>query len=181
MFRMPRRFLFLLALLCLLLSACDYLPSSSPPATFENDILSFEYPDNWSVNSGGAKGGLQFVIVNGPSSTEIIFQIYPRQGAPALKEFADWFSQEFKHLISLGEIEKITFSDTQKKIGGAEMRGIREEFMLTLFGFEVAHSREYFAHSSDDLLVFMVFQISDDGAVFWGDSLRQIRESLIFH
>lgn len=173
--------LLLTALLSLfLVQACDYLPSSSPPLTFDNDILRFDYPENWNVDSGGATGGLQYVSIGGPSSTEVIFQIYPKQGAPTLQEFADWFSREFMQLISFGEIRKISFSETTSKIGDLEMTGIREEFMLTVFGFEVPHSREYFAHSGDDLLIFLVFQISDDGASLWGENLAAIRESLVF-
>ncbi|UCH40448.1 MAG: hypothetical protein JSU67_01720, partial [Gammaproteobacteria bacterium] len=78
------------------IQGCDYLPSNSPPATFQNDIVQFEYPHNWEVSDGGAPGGLQYVIIDGPSSTEIILQIFPREGAPSLNEFAEWFSQEFQ-------------------------------------------------------------------------------------
>lgn len=180
--RNPNRLTILLtALLCLfLVQACEYLPGNSPPLTFDNDILRFDYPKNWKVDSGGATGGLQYVIIDGPSSTEAIFQIYPKQGAPTLQEFADWFSQEFQQLISFGEIRKISFSETTKTIGDLEMTGIREQFMLTVFGFEVPHSREYFAYSRGELLFFLVFQISDDGATLWGESLAGIRESLVF-
>lgn len=178
----PNRLTLLLAgcLCLLLLQACEYLPGNSPPLTFDNDILRFEYPKYWKVDSGGAPGGLQYVIVGGPSSTEAIFQIYPKQGAPTLQGFVDWYSQEFRQLISFGEIRKITFSETKKKVGSLELTGIREEFMLTVLGFEVPHNREYFAYSGNELLIFLVFQISVDGATLWGESLTSIRESLIF-
>jgi len=181
--QIPNRLKVLLAgLSCLcLIQACDYLPSNSPPLTFENDILRFDYPENWKVDSGGAPGGLQYVIVSGPSSTEVIFQIYPKQGAPRLQEFADWFSQEFRQLINFGEIEKINFSETKKKFGSLELSGIREDFMLSVFGFEIPHNREYFAYGGDELLVFCVFQISNDGAVLWSESLPRIQESLVFN
>ena len=106
----------LTVLTCLfLLQACEYLPSNSPPLRFENEILSFDYPKHWKVDSGGATGGLQFVIIGGPSSTEVIFQIYPQAGAPDLQEFADWFSEEFRQLISFGEIKKnLVFRNDQR-------------------------------------------------------------------
>ena len=174
------RLLFLL-LLSIANPGCDYLPGASPTATFANDIMRFDHPESWTVNAGGSPGGLQYVIVTGPSSTEIIFQVYPKQGAPGLQEYAEWFSQEFEQLISLGEIRDISFTQTTKKIGSEELSGIRETFMLSLLGFEFPHSREYFAHSGDDLLVFVVFQSSDAGTALWGDSIRQIQESLLFN
>lgn len=171
----------LLAALCMAaLQGCDYLPSNSPPATFENDIVQFEYPDNWEVSDGGAAGGLQYVIIDGPSSTEIILQIYPREGAPSLNEFAQWFSQEFRQAVAFGSIEKISFSEVTKNLGTLETTGIRENFSLTVIGIGVAHSREYFAIETDNLLIFLVFQIADDGARLWGEQFTQIQESLVF-
>jgi len=173
--------LFICLMLGLAIQACDYLPGTSPTVTFANEILRFDHPESWEVNAGGSPGGLQFVIVTGPSSTEIIFQIYPKQGAPSLQEYAEWFSQEFEQLVSLGEIGNISFTQTTKKIGTEKLTGIREDFMLTVFGFDFPHSREYFAHGDDELLIFVVFQSSDAGATLWGDSIRQIRESLLFN
>ena len=168
-------------MLGLAIQGCDYLPGSSPTVTFNNGILSFDHPQSWEIDAVGSPGGLQFVMVTGPSSTEIIFQIHPKQGAPSLQEYAEWFSQEFKQLISFGEIRDITFTQTTKKVGTEEVTGIREEFMLTLFGLELPHSREYFAHPGDELVIFAVFQTSDAGHTLWGDSIRQIRESLLFN
>lgn len=170
----------LLLLIALLLPGCDYLPGSASPAIFENTILRFEYPANWQVAAGGASGGMQYVVVTGPSSTEVIFQVYPRAGAPSLREYADWFSAEFSQQVSLGRIEQIVFTPVSRNIGGLELDGIREHFELRVLGLGFPHSREYFAHHGDELLVIMVFQISDHGAHLWAEHFTRLRQTLVF-
>ena len=104
-----------------------------------------------------------------------------RAGASSLREYADWFSAEFSQQVSFGQIDKIDFAPVSRKIGGSELDGIREQFSLRVFGFEFPHDREYFAHYGDELLIIMVFQISDHGAHLWAGHFTRLQQTLVFH
>lgn len=146
--------IFLLALL----SGCDNTPDIANPLSYSKDGITFSYPGNWRVSDSGGTESTRYVIAEGPGDILFIAQIYPRDEAVELDEFAEWFSEEAGNNMPIGKADSTSFSAINQHFGEKRLTGVREEVSMVLLGVKVPHVREYYAEPSSDQVVFMVGQ-----------------------
>ena len=162
------------------MSACDYMDADWEPVEYSNNIVQFSYHGSWKLSEGDIPGELKYVIIDGPSSTEVVFQIYPVRVNLDLEDYARWFSTEFKNNIRLGEIDNVSFTPIKEEIDGAEVDGVRETFTLKVFGLlDAPHQRDYFAVRGETSVVFLVFQVSDHDLGGWAEKIERLKQSIV--
>ncbi|MCP3872730.1 MAG: hypothetical protein GY699_06185, partial [Desulfobacteraceae bacterium] len=144
---------FLLAICALLLFgllACEKSADISSPIKYEKESVSFSYPQNWKVTEDVRQQDLRYIFVESPGDAIFIVQIYSKHDAVSFKEFVEWFSSQSKEETPIGKMEENTFSTVEKTTPGKGMKGIKENFSMTLFGQKIPHMREYYTMDSNN-------------------------------
>jgi hypothetical protein len=156
---------FLLAIYALLLFeplGCEKAADISSPIKYEKENVSFSYPQNWKVTEDVRQQDLHYIFVESPGDAIFIIQIYSKNGAVSFNEFVEWFSSQSKAEIPVGKMEESIFSTVEKGNIATGMKGIKENFSITLVGEKVPHTREYYTVDSDNEIAFLVTQTATE-------------------
>lgn len=145
-----------------LLGGCDNSADIARPSSYQKNGITFSYPGNWDITGEDANGAMRFVIVEGPGNGLFLTQVYPKEQAVSLEEFAKWFSAEAARSTPFGTIETISYTNIDKSFGTRTLSGIKEEFAVIVLGQRVPHMREYFSIESGERVAFMVGQSTRD-------------------
>lgn len=137
-----------------LLSAAEM----SSPATYDKDNLSFSYPNDWKVTEDAEEDNVRYLFVENSGDSILIAQIYAKDEAVSLKEYAEWFSSQTQQEVSMGSFSESSYSDIELTAVTPARKGLLEEFSVSLLGMEVPHIRKYFTLESADKVAFLVVQ-----------------------
>lgn len=154
----------LIAVIALLaaLTGCSKAPDVANPLRYAKDGISFAYPANWRISDSGNNESIRYVVAEGPGEVLFIAQVYPRDKALPLNEFAEWFSAEARSAMPFGEAKSTAFSDIEKDFGEKRLLGVREEVSIVLLGIGVPHLREYLAEASAEQVNYLISQSSSE-------------------
>jgi len=158
-----RAFLFALYALALFgLFGCERVADISSPIKYENEGISFSYPRNWKVTEDVRRQDFRYIFIESPGDAIFIVQIYSRNDAVSFNEFVRWFSSQSKKETPVGKMEDNTFSTVEKTTHGEGVKGVKENFSMTLLGTQVPHIREYYTIDSNDEVAFLVGQAATE-------------------
>lgn len=144
------------------LTGCGKAPDIANPLRYDKDGIGFAYPANWRISDSGSNDSIRYVVAEGPGEVLFIAQVYPRDKAVPLHEFAQWFSAEARGAMPFGEARSAAFADIEKDFGETRLSGIREELSIVLLGMQVPHLREYFVEESADQVTYLISQSSSE-------------------
>jgi hypothetical protein len=148
-------------LICFLFG-CEKAADISSPAIYKKRSIHFSYPKNWKITEDAEQKDTRYIFIESPGDAIFIIQIYPKQDAISLNEFAEWFSAQTEQENSIGNINKSSLSAVEKSLYSAKTKGIKEKFSIALLGMQVPHIREYYSIDSGNKIAFLVSQTATE-------------------
>jgi hypothetical protein len=159
---MRLRTLTLLTITIVTLAGCERAADISSPEIYERQQIRFSYPGNWDVTEDATEDIVRYLFVETPGDAIFIAQIYKKEDAVTLNEYAKWFSEQSKQETPFGDIGGNSFSQTNKKMLSGTHAGIKETFAIKLFGETVPHVREYYSVETDTKVAFLISQTATE-------------------
>jgi len=143
-----------------------------PSQTFDQDGLSFEYPEDWEIVEDDIQDSVRYVFVQGPKDAVAIIQQHPLADAPTLEEFSNSYSEETQIIPVLADGEAIEASPAvviqpefmiiSRDLEGQSYEWVVERVPGVIGGVQVSDYREYFRKDSEKFATFLINQVSND-------------------
>lgn len=133
---------------------------SSSGKLYSKGVLSFRYPESWSIAREGETESLQFIVASAPESDGFgmtIVQVYDKDKKADLVDYVEVFTDEDQ--IQTG------ISATSRKGKDGVLIGIRQNLRIAYDGSLQPYVREYYRIDGSEKVAYLVFQ-SDPEAFF---------------
>jgi hypothetical protein len=150
------------AILLLGLLGCEKAADISSPIKYEKENVSFSYPQNWKVTEDVGQQDVRYLFVESPGDAIFMALIYSKNDAVPLSEFVEWFSSQSREETPIGNVGKSSFSAVEKNKFSPRMKGIKENFAISLLGEQTPHIREYYAMDTKNKIAFLVAQAATE-------------------
>lgn len=156
------RTLTILIITLVTLTGCERAADISSPAFYEKQNIRFSHPGNWDVTEDVTQVDIRYLFVESPGDAIFIAQIYKKEDAVSLNEYAKWFSEQSKQETPFGDIGGNSFSQVSKQMLSGTHAGIKETFAIELLGETVPHVREYYSVETDTKVAFLISQTATE-------------------
>ena len=148
-------------LLSLLVLGCERAADINAQKHYDNAGIHFSYPGNWQVSDDVQGEHHRYIIVESPGSAIFVAHIYPIDEAVSLDDFAHWFSKAASKEIPMIDFVESKFSSVGKPASNADLVGKKEDFVVTLLGEKIPHTREYYAREQNGKMVYLISQAAN--------------------
>ena len=143
-----------------------------PSQLFDEDGLSFEYPEGWEITDEATQDDVRYIFVQGPKEAVSIIQQYPLENAPDLETFFTQYSEETQIVpVALeGEtteasptvVQQPEFMIINRDLDGKSYEWVVERVPGSIGGVATSDYREYFRKDSERFATFLINQVNND-------------------
>jgi len=143
-----------------------------PSQTFDQDGLSFEYPEDWEIIGDDVQDSVRYIFIQGPKDAVAIIQQHPLDEALTLEEFSTSYSEETQEIPVLAEGEFSEASPTvvaqpefiyiSRDLEGKSYEWVVERVPGNIGGVQTSDYREYFRKDSEKFATFLINQVNND-------------------
>ena len=140
--------------------SCEKKADISSPKFYEKNKVSFSYPKNWRITEDVEETEMRYIFIETPGDAIFIIQIYSKEEALSLSEYAEWSSEEARKQTPLGMRPKGKFSEIEKKFQSKKLKGIREYMNIIVLSESVPHITDYYKVEYGDKAVFLICQVA---------------------
>ena len=156
--RNPKLFLFLA--LFLVLSACERPADLENTDEYSRDGISFSLPGNWEVTEDVEDAGFRYLFVETPGGAIIVISAFPTEFSSSLLEHVEWTIQHAIDEMPIGKRSEGSVMEIQNTISDQAYSGYKNEFAISLAGFNVPHIAEFYRFTTNTKHAFIQFQVS---------------------
>lgn len=151
---------YLLALLAIIMTACEKQADLSQPVEYARDGIRFSLPGNWSVTEDVEQEGFRYLFVETPGDAIIFISSYRKEDAGSLREHVEWTIQSTIDEMPLGSRTQGSISPARRLVGQRKFDGYKNEFIASAVGFEVPHVTEFYRFDSATRSAYFVAQVA---------------------
>lgn len=155
------KFIFLTLALISIVS-CEKNADISKPINYSKDGISFAHPGNWKVTEDAHQDDVRFMFIETPGNAIVMIQIYPKQDAVSLNEYAEWFSSEVIKETPVAKRSVGKFANINTTLDGTTLTGMRQNFSIALLGIDVPHTAEYYRIEKGNKVAFLINQTATE-------------------
>lgn len=154
-----------LLLMCVCALGCERAADVEHPTHYDHNGISFDYPGNWEIESDEVDPeGFRTIIIGTPGDGVAMVQHFKHSPAVGLDEYAKLFSEmtreemPFGH-VSEGQYKPYTYTTKQ---GARKLKGIQQNFDITVLDEHVPHARGYFGFDEHLPNTVMICQVASE-------------------
>ena len=143
-----------------------------PSQLFDEDGLSFEYPEGWEITDEATQDDVRYIFVQGPKEAVSIIQQYPLENAPDLETFFTQYSEETQIVpvalegetteASPSVVQQPEFMIINRDLDGKSYEWVVERVPGSIGGVATSDYREYFRKDSERFATFLINQVNND-------------------
>lgn len=143
-----------------------------PSTSYEEDGLLFDHPSDWNVLEDSVQDSVRYVFIESPDEALSIIQVFRKDEAPTLEDFALSYSTQTQMAPIAAEGETVDVQPTatpQSEFMSItrDLEGVSYEWMVetmpsTEAGLESSDYREYFRKDSERFSAFLINQVNKD-------------------
>ncbi len=156
-----------LSILFVFLLSCEKAADVGHPQDYNKQGLSFQYPGNWKLTEGEPDGNYSYINIKSPGNALMMVLYFKDLESPmVLINIAQTMSSMFKEELKLGSMREEDFKGIEGVVSSNYVKGVRETFVLDMYGTVVPHHRDYYkAERSNDVVLFLSQAADEDSEI----------------
>ncbi len=146
---------------------------------YENDGLSFSYPDNWQVTEDlSIENGLRHVNIEDSDSSLYVLNIMSSEFEVDLEDYATNFVKDLPANLQVGKIVKVEGGTTSRVICGRNYNGVRRRYSVSLLGEVVPNTADFFLIAGEKTNALLMIMSPDEDLTAAEKEFQMFSDSL---
>lgn len=149
-------------LICIIsiICSCERSVDISKTSFYEMNNVSFTYPKIWKVANDEEKNGYRNIFVESPGSSIFIIQMFNKEHAVPLEEYAELFSSNAIEATPVANRSEGKFTNFIIEVNDTNLNGIKEDFSVSLLNQNIPHISRYYRLDKNDKVIYLISQTS---------------------
>lgn len=145
--------------------ACERAADITHPKHYDKDLITFDYPGNWTVTGDEVDAdGFRTIILETPGDGLVLIQHFKDPPALDLEAYARLFSELTKKEMPFGEVSDGVFSPYPYTPPGTTLTldGLQQRFSITVLDQKVPHVRGFFGFDTHYPRTAFICQVASE-------------------